>query len=49
MDRGVCPGFLAIERVPFSATHYVQARGGCGFVCLHCSGLPSGKLGADTG
>ena len=26
MDQGVCPGFPTVERVSFSATHYVQTK-----------------------
>ena len=45
----MCLGFLAVEGISFSATHYVQTRGGGGFVCLYCYGFLCGKLDTCTG
>ena len=44
MDRGVHPSLPIIKGIPFSAAHYVKARGGRGFVCLCCDGLPCDEL-----
>jgi len=49
MDREVCPGFSAIERISVSATYHVQTRGGWGFVCLHRGSLPHDEFGTNTG
>jgi len=49
MDREMCLDFLEVEGISFLATHYVQTRGGWGFVCLYCCGFPCGKLGTCTG
>ena len=49
MDREMFLGLLAIEGISFSATYYVQARGGGGSICLHCCSLTCGESGTNTG
>ena len=34
--------------ISFSATYYVQTRGGGGSICLHCCSLTHGESGVDT-
>ena len=48
MDRGVCPTLLAVEGIPFSTTHHVQARGRWGPISLHCYSSLCSKLGIIT-
>ena len=49
MDREMFLGLLAIEGISFSATYYVQARGGGGSICLHCCSITFSESGSDIG
>ena len=50
MDRGMFLNLPATEGMSFSATYYVQTRGGeGGSIYLHCHSLTCGKSSADMG
>ena len=50
MDRGMFLNLPATEGMSFSATYYVQTRGGeGGSIYLHCHSLTCGKSSVDMG